>query len=516
MKTRLLLLCCAAMLITFYSCDKNVKDKDTTPAEANDETSLMSPKEINISIEAEVSATGSFEWKNATLRTVWSALKQQGDDIMCVGYKPLSEGDIDNKMASINIQSSDWKEAKQQVLNLIWQSEKKQNPSLKIEDLEVWKENKLPVVDVVIKNIETIRLLRASHFIRYVEPMGYDPLAYEDNQLTNSGGVGFGGSGCGGYDGNNNLVEGKDYSVISPNTKISWNYANHNITQAWTKSTGAGIKVMVIDTGVDPDQDNFGSGFNQGLSSGRTIQKIVTLPNQTTADDGCGHGTTMSGAVAAPRGTDGNSCGIAYNCNYLICRAAKDVYIDESSEVKGVSDAYKYAADDASVKIVSMSLGRVGSNGQIKDAINYAYGKGKLMFCAGGTSFSWTSGFVGVIFPASLAQVQAITGVKDKSTLSACEDCHKGKQIDFVIVMEQSGTGTHQISTAIEGDVPTTVGGSSVSTADASGIAALVWSRFPNFSREDVLNKLTTTASLYPKKSNNFGWGVLNADAATN
>ncbi len=203
---------------------------------------------------------------------------------------------------------------------------------------------------------------------------------------------------------------------------------------------------------------------------------------------------------AAPRGTDGNSCGVAYNCNLIICRAAFDVYIDASSEVKGVSDAYTYAADDHSVKIISLSLGRITSNGQIKDAISYAYGKDKLMFCAGGTSYSWTSGFVGVIFPASLPQVQAVTGVKNKTTLAACDDCHKGKQIDFVIVMEQSNTGMHQISTATSGDVPTTVGGSSVSTATAAGIAALVWSRFPQFTRDEVLNKLITTASLYPNK----------------
>ncbi len=515
MKSKLLCLLCSVTLSTFISCDKNLKDKTDAPADAGTET-LMSAKEINTSIENEVVQNGSFEWKNASLKIVWSALQQQSDHIMCIGYKSLSEDDIDNKMASININSASWKETKQQVLNLILQSERKLNPSLKPEDLEVWKENTLPVIDVEIKNIETVKLLRASNLIRYVEPMGYDPLAYEDNKVAQPNQVGFDGSGCGGYDGNNTLVAGRDYTIISPNTKISWNYTYHNISQAWTKSTGAGIKVMVIDTGVDPDQDNFGSGFNQGLSSGRTIQKIVTLPNQTSADDGCGHGTTMSGAVAAPRGTDGNSCGIAYNCNYIICRAAQDVYIDQSAEVKGVSDAYKYAGDDNSVKIVSMSLGRITSNGQIKDAINYAYGKGKLMFCAGGTSFSWSSAFVGVIFPASLPNVEAVTGVKDKSALTACEDCHKGKQIDFVIVMEQSATGNHQISTAVSGDVPTTVGGSSVSTADAAGIAALVWSRFPTFTREQVVNKLTITASLYPNKSKNFGWGKLNADAATN
>ena len=515
MNVRRLLYIFPLLTLLFTSCNKNFKDKNNAPA-STEANALMPVKEINSTIENEVTQTGSFEWKNASLTMVWSALQQQSDRMMCIGYKPVSEENADNKISALNLYSAEWQDAKQQVLKIILESEKKINPVLTMQDLEVWKEEKLPVIDVKILNIETIKRLRESRLIRYIEPMGYDPLAEIDNFKTQSGGIGFGGSGCGGYVGNSGLIAGTDYTTISPNTKVSWNYMYHNIKQAWTKTTGAGITVMVIDTGVDPDQNNLGSDFNQGQSTNRTIQKIVTLPKQTSGDDGCGHGTTMSGAIAAPRGTDGNSCGVAYNCNLIICRAAQDVYIDQSVEVKGVSDAFTYAADNADVKIISLSLGRITSSGQIKDAIQYAYGKGKLMFCAGGTSFSWATGFVGVIFPASLPQVEAVTGVKDNAALTACEDCHKGRQIDFVIVMEQNATGAHPISTAINGDVPTTVGGSSVSTATAAGIAALVWSRFPTFSREDILKKLTTTASLYPNKSKNFGWGKLNADAATN
>jgi hypothetical protein len=59
--------------------------------------------------------------------------------------------------------------------------------------------------------------------------------------------------------------------------------------------------------------------------------------------------------------------------------------------VKGVADAYTFAADDPSVKIISLSIGRLTSSSQIKDAIIYAYDKGKLMFCAGGTSTIFTT-----------------------------------------------------------------------------------------------------------------------------
>ena len=501
----------AVTIIFFGACQKDINRQQSSVISAGQQETVMSKEQINNIIIERFQQTGSFDWKDATDEMVWSAIKNS-DNIVSIGYMPLGEKDIDNRISSININDSKWKEAKQQVLQLIYAQEKEKNPSLKIEDMEIWKEKRLPVIDVKIESLKTIQLLRHNTLVRYAEPMGYDPIASQDASSFSI----FNGSGCGGYDGDNTLVEGSDYTTVSPGTKVSWNYSYHGIQNAWTKSTGAGVKVMVIDTGVSPDQDNLGSQFNQGLSSGRTIEKIFTLPNANSADDQCGHGTTMSGAVSAPRGTDGNACGVAYNCNFIICRAAKDVFIDESSEVKGISDAYTTAGDNSSVKIISMSMGRLTSSGQIKDAINYAYGKGKLMFCAGGTSFSWAAGFVGVIFPASLPNVQAITGVKDSPTLNACSDCHKGKQIDFVIVMEKSSTGLHALSTATSGDVPTTVGGSSVSTATAAGIAALVWSRFPNYTRENVINKLTVTASNYPTKNNNYGWGKLNADAATN
>ena len=99
--------------------------------------------------------------------------------------------------------------------------------------------------------------------------------------------------------------------------------------------------------------------------------------------------TAMSGAAVAPRGTDGNAAGVAYNASLVGVRAATDVFLNASREVKGVSDAYVLAGNRSDIKITSMSLGRITSSGQMKDAIRYAYNRGKLIFCAGGTSFGF-------------------------------------------------------------------------------------------------------------------------------
>ena len=147
---------------------------------------------------------------------------------------------------------------------------------------------------------------------------------------------------------------------------------------------------------------------------------------------------------------------------------------------------------------------------------NFAYGKSKLIFCAAGTSFSWSAGWFGVVFPATLGNVNAVTGVRDNNFNTTCTDCHSGSQTDFTIVMERASNGGHPITLASSGDIPSTVGGSSVSTSQAAGIAALVWSRFPTYTRDQVLNKLIQTSANYPTKNSSLGWGNLNADAATN
>jgi subtilisin family serine protease len=503
-----------ACMFLFAACDKTSNTNQVSTISVDEQqTQLQTPQQINAFIKNVINSKGEFNWSDASDLMIYSAVMHSKDHMVSVGYKPLNETNVEERLAKINIHDERWTDAKTQVIQFILQQERSTNPQLKVENVEVWKENKLPVIDVKIDNFNTIKLLLSSKLIRYVEPMSYEPENFDEAmhaQIETALGAG-----CGDYNGVANLQEGDDYVNILPGAKQSWNYAYHNIPNAWAVSSGAGMKIMVIDTGVSPDQDNMNSQFNQGYSSGRTLQKMFTLPGAASADDNCGHGTTMSSTATAPRCIDGNACGVAYNSSLVVCKAVNDVIIDNSAEVKGVADAYTYAADDASIKIISMSVGRVTGSSQIKDAITYAYNKGKLMFCAAGTSTDFTT-FIGVVFPATLPQVQAITGIKNTTALKACSDCHKGAQVDFVIVMEKTSDGLNPLACARSGDVPTTIGGSSVATSTSAGIAALVWSAHPTETREQILQRLTSTASAYPTKTKGFGYGKLNALAAIN
>src|SRR5205085_6145667 len=143
-----------------------------------------------------------------------SAVMQSKDHMVSIGYKPSDEINVEQRIAKINVNDNKWTTAKMQVIQLILQEERMIHPQLKPEGVEVWKENKLPVIDVRIDNYNTIQLLRRNKLIRYVEPMGYEPENYDvamHDQLTTALGAG-----CGNYSGVGNLQVGDDYITILP------------------------------------------------------------------------------------------------------------------------------------------------------------------------------------------------------------------------------------------------------------------------------------------------------------
>lgn len=500
------LLVLAALLLTVNSCRK--QETGALP----EQSKSPDPTQLDAYIRAQLETKGEFQWSWATNEMVWTALSN-ADNVLSVGYRPAGETRVEERLHLIDIQSPEWKQARQSVLQLILDSERSLNPALTEAELLAFPENGvLPVIDVTVKNPATIALLRQSELVRYAEPIGYEP--YMNSQAAERSG-----SGCDSNTPEPGLVNGSDYTVITPNCKASWNHPYHKISQAWANSTGAGAKVMIIDTGCSDTQENLDYDFNQGQSSGRTIEKYVTLPPAyggpaETPNDQCGHGTSMLGACAAPRGTDGAAVGIAYNVNIMSVRAAADVYLNESREVVGVSNAFIMAGNAEGLKIVSMSMGRLTSSSQISDAIKYCHSKGRMIFCAAGTSFSWTSWFVGVIFPATMAEAIAVTGMKDNLT-QRCSNCHSGSKVDFVLVMEKVSNGRTPLSLADSGDDPSTVGGSSVSTSSTAGIAALVWAKYPSWTRQQVFDRMKTSGNYYPNRNSNFGWGRVNAQLAT-
>lgn len=496
------------MVTTILACKKESKETVENPDE------VMSVEEINGHLYREVEKQGVYNWSTAENELLWSA-GIQSDSIFAIGYQPAGFQNINSQMHLIDIESPEWVAVRDEILNYILLEEQKLNPEKTLQDLLPFGyPTVVPSMAVYLTSYEAVKTLRSLNTIRYFEPMGYElpPLNANTNDRSSSG--------CGispDYD-----LNPLDYTTIAPGSKQSWHHATSDISSAWGASTGDGVTVAIIDTGISDDQDNLGSNFNSGLSSGRTVERISThysgrwwWRSLDAPHDQCGHGTQMAGLAAAPRSNDGNAVGVAYNCDLIGFRAVKDVFISSSNEKNGVKDALVIAGNRSDVKVISMSLGTPFYSGTVADGVYYAYGQGKSIFSAAGTSFAWTAGF-GVIFPASMDQTIAVTGVKEGETES-CEVCHDGSAVDFTMIMERSAdSDRHALTLAPYSDQPSYVGGSSCATASVAGIAALVYANHPGITRDEVYDLLKVNASNYPVKDGDHGWGIIDANAAVN
>lgn len=477
----------------------------------------LSKKEINAVVEESIRRTDDvFRWENADLHVLWSA-GMRGDSVYALGYQPIGEEKLNERMHLINVKEERWTSVREQLINFIVVETNKAFPgqNYRAEDLLAFKTpEELPMLGIKIFSSHILAVLRDMPQVRYVEPMGYEA---EDE-------IGFrSDSGCGVTPASS--IPTADFVTISPSVKVPWNFNLHNIQQAWTLSTGAGISVALIDTGTSQNQTKLQQNgeFNSGQSSGRTITRLGYYVSSwwpwadpDGPNDQCGHGTQMAGLIAAPRGSGGASVGVAYNSNLRAYRATGDVVVNSSAEKNGVSASIINAANTSSVKIMSMSIGDVFWSNQVADAIYYAYGMGKLMFAAAGTSTSWTNWY-GVIFPATMAETVAVTGVKEGYPLERCDVCHSGSAVDFIIMMQRRNDSARtSLTLAMSGNTPSRVGGSSTATAMTAGIAALAWARNPAQTRAQVLNRLKSASSIYPSRNSQFGWGLINAQAAVN
>ena len=519
MKTRLLLTICMVGMM-FTACQKEDQQSLALGPETVDLTlqsdlprtpsSPLSIEEINQKALRQLQSNGIVKWDLMDDTALWSAIVQT-DSLVSIGYQPEGFSGIENSIHEIDVKAEKWNNVYEALVNFIVDESNKLHPeaNYRKEDLLAFGEKPLPYFNVYISDFQTLAKLRRMKVVRYVEPMGFGSEAASQRSSA----------GCGDNGPDYGLSNGIDYNVISPNAKVSWNFEYSNIPAAWNESTGSGITIGLIDTGVNQSQAKLNSQFSNG--TGRSITKKGFhescwwwwCSNDGVYDD-CGHGTSMAGTIAAPRSSSGNSVGVAYEANLVSCRGTDDVIINGSKEKDGVSDSYYYLANRNDVKIISMSLGDVFWSGQVADAVYYANNRGKLIFCAAGTSLSWTSWW-GVIFPANMSQTVAVTGTKTGSPMQRCVECHSGSQVDFVVVMQdRNNTNRGPITLSNNGNQPNYTGGSSVATATTAGIAALVWSENPSLNRDQVKNLLKQNASNYPSKDGQFGWGIIDAAAA--
>ncbi|MEW1611220.1 MULTISPECIES: S8 family serine peptidase [unclassified Streptomyces] len=255
-----------------------------------------------------------------------------------------------------------------------------------------------------------------------------------------------------------------------------WYLSAMQAEEMWKVTTGKGIKLAVIDSGVNSDTQSL---------QGQTLKGFdATGAEGDENDDYSGHGTTMAELIAGT-GKGGGIKGLAPGVKIIPMRiGSSDFQKKHSSNVHDWADAIRAAAD-SEAKIISMSFGSPYSTQQEREAVKYAEAKGKLVFAPVGND---AQGRNREEYPAAYPQVVGVASADKQGKVAKYSQ--SGNTVDLAAPGQETPRWCdNSFQRYCDGD-----GGTSSATAIASASAALVWSAHPDWTANQVLNVLFDTA----------------------
>ncbi|MEW2498267.1 S8 family serine peptidase [Streptomyces nodosus] len=272
-----------------------------------------------------------------------------------------------------------------------------------------------------------------------------------------------------------------------------WYLASMQADQMWKVSTGDGVKVAVLDTGV---------AETPSLKGQILVNEVPKSVSYHATEDYGGHGTTIAELIAGT-GSGGGLKGLAPGAKIVPYRV-RLVGLKGSEEQKTpeVDQAIRAAAD-TDAKIINMSFGGYVSVKQ-EAAINYAVSKGKLLIASVGNEGEEGEGSVG--YPAGYPYVVGVSAVDASGTVTKFSSY--GNNVDLAApgldIPYWCDKTLRSYCDAGEG--------TSQASAIASASAALVWSAHPDWTANQVLRSLIDTAGRTWKKdipSKYLGYGIV-------
>jgi len=187
--------------------------------------------------------------------------------------------------------------------------------------------------------------------------------------------------------------DGESIGDDEPFSGYQWDMTAIDAAGAWDAGyTGEGVRVAVLDTGIDTAHRDLEPNINFALSTS-------FVDEEPTIEDGHGHGTNVAGIIAAADNGEG-VIGVAPNAEIV---ALKVLSATGSGAFSWMLDAILYAVA-YDVDIINMSLGAYFDKGGfyddngdwmaanevaeflnlVKDAINYADQQGVLVVASAG------------------------------------------------------------------------------------------------------------------------------------
>jgi subtilisin len=282
----------------------------------------------------------------------------------------------------------------------------------------------------------------------------------------------------------------EDHKAYAIGQTVPWGITHIKANQVQaTGNTGSGVKVAILDTGIDASHEDL------NVSGGKSFVAGESDP----FTDGNSHGTHVSGTVAGLN----NSLGVLGVAPSASLYAVKVLDSSGSGTYSGIVQGIEWAVSN-NMDIINMSLGGSSGSTTLQQACDKAYNSGVLVVAAAGNS--GTRGKQNTIgYPAKYASVMAVGAVDSSNNRASFSSV--GNELEVM------APGVNILS-SVPGNGYDYFNGTSMASPHVAGAAALVMASNPGLSNVQVRQKLNDTA-IPLGSAFYFGNGVIDVYAAT-
>jgi membrane-anchored mycosin MYCP len=281
--------------------------------------------------------------------------------------------------------------------------------------------------------------------------------------------------------------------------------------KAWTRGTGAGVLVAVVDSGIDATNVHLRDAVVGGIDLVRDGADAQGL------SDVEGHGTAIAGQIAAREYAGSGVIGLAPAAQLLSVRVFRGT--DDQSIEAGfgptsarMAEGIRYAAD-AQAQIINVSMSDFASTPELEQAVAYAQSRGSLVVASAGNRVTAADKTDSPRYPAAYPGALAVSATDTRGLVT--DDSIHGPHVEVVAPgAEVLTTATGAGDCLYAAEVPTT----SFATGYASAAAALVAAAHPDETPAEWKYRLMATGvrNNPDARDDSAGWGIVQPFDAIN
>ncbi|MFE0253750.1 type VII secretion-associated serine protease mycosin [Streptomyces sp. NPDC059010] len=285
-----------------------------------------------------------------------------------------------------------------------------------------------------------------------------------------------------------------------------WALQRVMLDELWKQSMGEGVRVAVIDTGVDVKNPQLTPAVD--VKSGRNFLppnlkddngNKIERGSENGTTDMVGHGTKVAGIIAARPAKGTGFVGLAPKAT-IIPIQQNDA--EGHGDTTSLARAINYAANEAKAKVINISqdtANAVKPSSKLEQAVKNALAKGIVIVASAGND--GLGGNLKKTYPASYDGVLAVAAA-DRNN----ERAYFSQSGEFVDV---AAPGVDMVSTVPIGG-HCSDNGTSFSAPYVAGVAALIKAKHPTWTQEQITAQIMQTAERsIPGHDRLVGWGVV-------